>query len=121
MIEVDKNNDIKMSRGETTLLNVPLYNKTDHTKYTMKSTDKLYLALKNNIHDTNAVMMVSSNAGVNVIPFVSEDTLSLEPGIYTYDILLKTSDSAGNAMYTYITEARIFDLLPTVVNIADIE
>lgn len=120
MFYIDSNNDITMSKGETVTLTVPLFN-TNKTKYTMKSTDKLYLTLKNNLNDTTSTMQVSSNAGSNVIAIVSADTVSLEAGIYNYDILLKTSDSAGNAIYNYIIQPRIFNLLPTVTDLTDLE
>ncbi len=108
MFQIDKNNHIRMSKGETATLTVPLFN-PDKTPYTMSESgsDTLKLTLKK---ENNSSPVVTLPSSTNTIIINHNDTVNLQAGIYKYDILLTTGDGS----YFYITEPEIFEIVDVV-------
>jgi hypothetical protein len=107
MFAIDNNNDIRISKGETVSLNVPLTN-PDKTQYTMTGNDTLVLSIKKSVDDNETVAQFTSNTNKIDIPHTG--TNSLSTGLYKYDILLIT----GSGDYFYIVEPHIFEIVNVI-------
>ena len=82
MVDV-KDNDIRMTRGDTAILNLSIQN-ADGTPYEITSDDTILLTVKKN---TTAKAVAD-----NRITITPKETESLEYGPYCYDVELRRTD-----------------------------
>lgn len=80
---------IRMTRGDTVYLNVPLTSATE--AYEMRSNDTLTLSVKKTTRDT-AYVFQKVLTGTQSFHIEPSDTADLAFGKYLYDVELKTSD-----------------------------
>ena len=109
MLYIESNNVIKLTRGDTAKLTVPIENDLDNTSYVMDEQDVLTFTIKKSVKDNdNLVQKVVT--GSNNFHIKPEDTDSLPFGKYVYDVQLTT---AGGDVYTVI-EPTSFEILSEV-------
>ena len=109
MLYIESNNVIKLTRGDTAKLTVPIENDLDNTSYVMDEQDVLTFTIKKSVKDNdNLVQKVVT--GSNNFHIKPEDTDSLPFGKYVYDVQLTT---AGGDIYTVI-EPTSFEILSEV-------
>lgn len=87
MLSVDGYN-ITLTQGDSTSLRFDFYN-TDDTPYNLSSGEKVCLIVKRNFSNPDVVIYKEeTNPGENYVTFnlISEDTESVECGIYIYNI-----------------------------------
>lgn len=109
MLYIESNNVIKLTRGDTAKLTVPIENDLDNTSYVMDEQDVLTFTIKKSVKDNdNLVQKVVT--GSNNFHIKPEDTDSLPFGKYVYDVQLTT---AGGDIYTVI-EPTTFEILSEV-------
>lgn len=80
---------IRMTRGDTVYLTVPLKSATE--AYEMGSDDTLTLSVKKSLRDTEYVFQKVAT-GSNAFHIEPADTANLAFGKYQYDVQLNTSD-----------------------------
>lgn len=104
MIEVDKNNILSITRGDT--FQIPLFiNKgtdMDPLRYVLKDNDEIYLAVMqpNQCFETAILKKKFTKANLNkfndvLIRFEHDDTVCLLPGSYFYQIKGKIENEYG--------------------------
>lgn len=98
---------IRMTRGDTVYLTVPLTTTTE--AYEMGSGDTLTLSVKKSERDTEYVFQ-KVLTGSNAFHIEPADTAALAFGKYKYDVQLNTSDGD---VYTVIPPS-VFELLVEV-------
>lgn len=98
---------IRMTRGDTVYLTVPLTSTTE--AYEMGSSDTLTLTVKKSERDAQHILQKVST-GNNQFHIEPADTASLAFGKYKYDVQLNTSDGD---VYTVIPPS-VFELLVEV-------
>lgn len=109
MLYIESNNVIKLTRGDTAKLTVPIENDLDNSSYVMDEQDTLTFTIKKSVKDNeNLVQKVVT--GSNNFHIKPEDTDSLPFGKYVYDVQLTT---AGGDVYTVI-EPTSFEILSEV-------
>lgn len=109
MLYIESNNVIRLTRGDTAKLTVPIENDLDNSSYVMDEQDTLTFTIKKSIKDNeNLVQKVVT--GSNNFHIKPEDTDSLPFGKYVYDVQLTT---AGGDVYTVI-EPTSFEILSEV-------
>ena len=101
-------NTIKLTRGDTAYLTVPIKLATEE-EYTMQSGDTLVMSVKKSINDEHYAFQKQATNG-NTIHIEPADTEQLAFGKYKYDIQLNTADGD---VYTLI-DVDVFELLPEV-------
>lgn len=101
-------NAIKLTRGDTAYLTIPLSLSTGE-EYVMQPNDELVLSVKEHVLDTQPVMQKSIK-GMNMFHIKPEDTANLFFGKYQYDIQLNT---ANGDVYTVI-DVDTFEILREV-------
>ena len=84
MLEVSKNGDIKLTRGDTAYLTVWVKIK-DGEPYTVKSDDVLTLTVKRDYADEEA-LIEKVITGATTFHIEPEDTKGIAFGIYVYDV-----------------------------------
>lgn len=101
MLEVTKNGEIKLTRGDTAYLTVSVKTK-DGEPYTVKSDDVLSLTVKRDYADEEALIekVITGTTTFHIKP---EDTKGLEFGIYVYDVQITTVDGDN---YTVIADKK---------------
>ena len=102
-------NTIKLTRGDTAYLTIPLKLKSDESEYEMQPDDELVLSMKQYITDSVAVMR-KEIVGKNVFHIEPSDTANLSFGKYKYDIQL---NKANGDVFTVI-DVSIFEILQEV-------
>ena len=111
MLYVD-GNIIKLTRGDTAFLEVPIMAKLDdgtEKPYELAQDDQLTLSIKRTVKDVEpSVQKVC--VGTNLFHICPEDTSACEFGKYLYDVQLKT---AAGDVYTVI-EPSPFQILQEV-------
>lgn len=100
---------IKLTRGDTARLTVPIINLADNGEYTMESGDILYFTVKKTAKDTDFLFQ-KSVTGSNSIHIKPEDTANLSFGKYKYDVQLTT---ATGDVYTVI-EPSTFEVMEEI-------
>lgn len=100
---------IKLTRGDTARLTVPIINLADNGEYTMESGDILYFTVKKTAKDTDFLFQ-KSVTGSNSIHIKPEDTADLSFGKYKYDVQLTT---ATGDVYTVI-EPSTFEVMEEI-------
>ena len=109
MLYIESNNVIRLTRGDTAKLTVPIENDLDNSSYVMNEQDTLTFTIKKSVKDNeNLVQKVVT--GSNNFHIKPEDTDSLPFGKYVYDVQLTT---AGGDVYTVI-EPTSFEILSEV-------
>ena len=98
---------IRMTRGDTVYLTVPLTSTTE--AYEMSSSDTLTLSVKKSERDTEYLFQ-KVLTGSNAFHIEPADTAALAFGKYKYDVQLNTSDGD---VYTVIPPS-VFELLVEV-------
>lgn len=100
---------IKLTRGDTARLTVPIINLANNGEYTMESGDILYFTVKKTAKDTDFLFQ-KSVTGSNSIHIRPEDTADLSFGKYKYDVQLTT---ATGDVYTVI-EPSTFEVMEEI-------
>ena len=100
---------IKLTRGDTARLTVPIVNLANNGEYTMESGDILYFTVKKTAKDTEFLFQ-KSVTGSNSIHIRPEDTADLSFGKYKYDVQLTT---ATGDVYTVI-EPSTFEVMEEI-------
>lgn len=100
---------IKLTRGDTARLTVPIINLANNGEYTMESGDILYFTVKKTAKDSDFLFQ-KSVTGSNSIHIRPEDTAALSFGKYKYDIQLTT---ATGDVYTVI-EPSTFEVMEEI-------
>ena len=88
MVDV-KDNDIRMTRGDTAILNLSIQN-ADGTPYEITSDDTILLTVKKN--KTAKAIIIQKAVADNRITITPKETESLEYGPYCYDVELRRTD-----------------------------
>ena len=100
---------IKLTRGDTSRLTVPITNLANNGEYTMESGDILYFTVKKTAKDSDFLFQ-KSVTGSNSIHIKPEDTADLSFGKYKYDVQLTT---ATGDVYTVI-EPSTFEVMEEI-------
>lgn len=100
---------IKLTRGDTARLTVPIINLANNGEYTMESGDILYFTVKKTAKDSDFLFQ-KSVTGSNSIHIRPEDTANLSFGKYKYDVQLTT---ATGDVYTVI-EPSTFEIMEEI-------
>lgn len=100
---------IKLTRGDTARLTVPIINLANNGEYTMESGDILYFTVKKTAKDSDFLFQ-KSVTGSNSIHIRPEDTANLSFGKYKYDVQLTT---ATGDVYTVI-EPSTFEVMEEI-------
>lgn len=106
-----ENNDIKLTRGDTAYLQVPIENRLPDGRtvpYELAADDVLVMTMRLN-YDSE-VCFQKSIRGVNTFHILPEDTKNCKFGKYKYDVQLTTAEGD---VYTII-EPACFQVLPEV-------
>ena len=110
MLYVEPNGTIRLTRGDTARIIVPIENKVTHQSYDMLSTDILKFTIKKTVRDFSPrVQKVVT--GSNVFHILPADTHGLDFGTYVYDVELTT----GTDVYTVI-EPSCFEVMKEVTD-----
>ena len=89
MFKIDKHNRIFLTKGDNAELDIRLYN-LDGEEVVIRPDDTIVLTVRKNTSQQTASF--SKTAYLNTIYFEPEDTNSLTPGLYVYDIQLTNAD-----------------------------
>lgn len=100
---------IKLTRGDTARLTIPIVNLANNGEYTMESGDILYFTVKKTAKDSDFLFQ-KSVTGSNSIHIRPEDTATLSFGKYKYDVQLTT---ATGDVYTVI-EPSTFEVMEEI-------
>lgn len=109
MLYVDKNNNIRLTRGDTAKFVVSVKNETTKQPYDVLSSDTLTMTIKDSIRDGEACVQ-KTITGSNSFHILPSDTSDMNFGKYIYDIQLTTSDGD---VYT-VVEPATFELMEEV-------
>lgn len=109
MLYILNDGTIRLTRGDTARLTVPIHNDLDDSTYTMAEDDILAFTIKRTVNDT-APLVSKKSVGINTFHILPEDTKELKFGSYKYDVQLTTV--AGD-VYTII-EPTTFEVLTEV-------
>lgn len=105
MLYIDDDGTIKLTRGDTARLSVPIKNSVNDDEYTIKSDDILYFTVKKSAKDSEPLLQKVTK-GSNTFHIRPEDTEAFSFGKYRYDVQLTT---ASGDVYTVI-EPSIFEI-----------
>lgn len=100
---------IRLTRGDTARLTIPIINSASNDEYVMQSGDVLFFTVKKSAKDTNYLFQKEST-GTNAIHIKPEDTDNLSFGKYKYDVQLTT---ASGDVYTII-EPSVFEIMEEI-------
>ncbi len=109
MLYVNDDNSIRLTRGDTARILVPITNDLTGTTYELTDSDKLTLTIKKKETDSQPLVQ-KVLTGSNSFHILPSDTKNLSFGKYVYDVELTTE--AGD-VYTVI-EPTTFELLKEV-------
>lgn len=109
MLYIDDKGVIRLTRGDTARLNIPIKNDLDNSEYVVQSDDILYFTVKKSTRDSEPLFQKSVK-GSNTIHIKPEDTSKLSFGKYKYDVELNMS---SGDVYTVI-EPTIFEIMEEV-------
>lgn len=109
MLHILDNGTIRLTRGDTARLTVPITNKANGEEYRMQSGDILYFTIKKSAKDAEPLVQ-KSTTGSNVIRIEPSDTKSLSFNKYKYDVQLTM---ASGDIYTVI-EPSIFEVMEEI-------
>lgn len=96
MLNIDDNNNITLTRGDSASIEVALEN-PDGSAYELQEGDKLLFTVKHNCITEDIIIQkdISANAIINLLP---GDTDSLLYGVYFYDVQLTKANGAVNTV-----------------------
>lgn len=109
MLYVEENNTIKLTRGDTAYIEVPLVNDVTGEEYAMQPDDKLTFTVKRT-PDDSTICFQKVLVGTNCFKICPEDTANCAFGRYKYDVQL---DAASGDVFTVI-EPACFTVMPEV-------
>lgn len=109
MLYVESDNTIRLTRGDTAYLEIPIINDITEEEYTIAPDDTLVFSVKRTIKDPT-VCFSKTVKGTNTIHIKPADTCQCEFGKYKYDVQLTT---AAGDVYTVI-EPTCFEVLAEV-------
>jgi hypothetical protein len=109
VLYVNDDNSIRLTRGDTARILVPITNDLTGTTYELTDSDKLTLTIKKKETDSQPLVQ-KVLTGSNSFHILPSDTKNLSFGKYVYDVELTTE--AGD-VYTVI-EPTTFELLKEV-------
>lgn len=109
MLYVEADNTIRLTRGDTAYLEIPIVNDITEEEYVISPDDTLTFSVKRSVKDKN-VCFSKTIRGANTIHINPDDTRQLEFGKYKYDVQLTT---AAGDVYTVI-EPTCFEVLSEV-------
>lgn len=96
MVDV-RNNDIRMTRGDTAILNLAI-NNADGTPYQITGDDTILFTVKKNTAARDVIIQKAvSDSKVSITP---KETESLEYGTYCYDVELRRTDGFVSTIIT---------------------
>ena len=100
-------NEIRLTRGDTAYLTVPIINEATGEEYVMAKDDILTFSMKRNINDPRACLQKVC-VGSNEFHIAPKDTAGFEFAKYKYDVQLSL---ANGDIYTVIepTSFRILE------------
>lgn len=90
MLHIKDDGTIRLTRGDTARLTIPIINSASNSEYIMQSGDVLFFTVKKSAKDTNYLFQKKST-GTNSIHIKPEDTDNLSFGKYKYDAKLTSS------------------------------
>ena len=109
MLYVEADNTVRLTRGDTAYLQVPIVNDVTLEPYIVAENDTLVLSVKRTVKDTE-VCFQKTVKGTDIFHIKPEDTHQCEFGKYKYDVQLTTS---SGEVYTVI-EPTCFEILTEV-------
>ena len=109
MLYIEDDNTIKLTRGDTARLTVPIINEIDGSFYDMNPNDILTFTMRKTVTAADFLVQKISH-GNNHFHFLPQDTKGLKYGSYIYDVQLTTE--AGD-VYTVIVPTA-FEVLTEV-------
>lgn len=109
MLHIKDDGTIRLTRGDTARLTIPIINSASNSEYIMQSGDVLFFTVKKSAKDTNYLLQKKST-GINSIHIKPEDTDNLSFGKYKYDVQLTT---AFGDVYTII-EPSVFEIMEEI-------
>lgn len=109
MLYIDDDGTIRLTRGDTARLSVPIKNSVNDDEYTMESDDILYFTVKKSAKDSEPLFQKVAT-GSNAFRIDPEDTEAFSFGKYRYDVQLTT---ASGDVYTVI-EPSTFEVMEEI-------
>lgn len=109
MLYIKDNGTIRLTRGDTARLTIPITNSASNSEYIMQSGDVLFFTVKKSAKDINYLFQ-KKVIGANLIHIKPEDTDNLSFGKYKYDVQLTT---ASGDVYTVI-EPSVFEIMEEI-------
>ncbi|MBO7734447.1 MAG: hypothetical protein J6S67_17915 [Methanobrevibacter sp.] len=96
MLNIDENNNITLTRGDSASISVGLKN-PDGSAYTLQTGDVLFFTVKYNCITEDIIIQkdISTDAIINIIP---SDTAALLYGEYFYDVQLTKANGEVNTV-----------------------
>lgn len=94
-----KNNNIKLTRGDTAYLTVPIVDSITGNEYKVGENETLTLSVRKNANAKEYLMQKQIKGG-NVFKILPSDTKNLRYGVYVYDVQL---DVGEEDIFTVIT------------------
>ncbi len=101
MLFIDKNNNIKLTRGDTAILRLNVTDTSTGNAHELTDGDVAVLTVKASTMTDVVTIQKALRGGVFVI--TPDDTAHLEYGTYRYDVQITMADGA---VYTVIAPAR---------------
>lgn len=109
MLYIRDDGTIRLTRGDTARLSVPIKNSSNDEEYTMQSGDNLYFTVKKSAKDVEPLLQ-KVVTGSNVFHIKPEDTKTFPFGKYKYDVQITT---ASGDVYTVI-EPTTFEIMEEI-------
>lgn len=109
MLYIKEDGTIRLTRGDTARLTVPITNSTNNSEYEMQTDDTLYFSVKKSAKESEYLFQKIAD-GSNSIHIEPEDTAGLSFGKYKYDVQLTT---AAGDVYTVI-EPSVFEVMEEI-------
>lgn len=91
MFYIEKDNHMKLTRGDTAYIAVEISNTALNESYTINENDEMTLTVKQRISDELPVLQKTIR-GSNTFKLEPSDTANLEFRAYKYDVQLTTAD-----------------------------
>lgn len=109
MLYIQHGGKIRLTRGDTAILKVPIFNEITDEEYVVAEDDTLAMTIKKQIEDEEPIVQKVLK-GSNTFCIEHRDTCTLDFGAYVYDVQLTT---ASGEVYTVIEPAS-FEILTEV-------
>lgn len=91
MINIIDNSIIKLTRGDTALISLAIYESDGETPYTPVAGDHIIFTIKPDINNEYYVLKKEFNESLK-LPIVKSDTIDLNFGSYFFDIRLENGN-----------------------------